>query len=80
MLFHQTKVAGGDANVILTIFLFKLSGNVQIWDAYLTFLTSYFTGFTLSKITNAYKDCFQRIQTMTGQAFRSDDHIGKSKF
>ena len=41
----------------------------------MTFLTSYFTGFTLSKITNSYKDCFQRLQNLTGQAFRIDDQV-----
>ena len=51
------------------------TGDVQVWDAYLTFLTSYFTGFTLSKITRSYKDCLQRLQTMTNQAFRTDDQI-----
>ena len=52
------------------IFLFPT--DVQVWDSYLTFLTSHFTTFTVSQITNAFKDCFSRLQEMVGQAFRSD--------
>lgn len=54
--------------------LFLLPTNVQVWDQYLTFLASHFTTFSLSKITQAYQECFQRLQSMTTQAnFRNVD-------
>ena len=52
------------------IFLFPT--DVQVWDHYLTFLTSHFTTFTLTQITGAFKECFARLQAMVGQAFRND--------
>ena len=52
--------------------LFLFPGDIQIWDHYLSFLTSHFTTFTLKKITNAYKECFQKLQTMAGDAYRTD--------
>ena len=52
------------------IFLFPT--DVQVWDHYLTFLTSHFTTFTLTQITGAFKECFTRLQAMVGHAFRND--------
>jgi hypothetical protein len=52
------------------IFLFP--GNIKVWDAYLCFLTSHFTTFKLSKITEAFKNCVKKLKQMAGEAFRQD--------
>ena len=52
------------------IYLFPT--NVQVWDHFLTFLVSHFTTFTISQITEAFKECFVRLENLVGQALRND--------
>ncbi len=49
--------------------------NIQVWDSYLMFLSSHFTSFTLSAITEAYKEFMQRLQRLKDQAFQDNSHV-----
>ena len=55
------------------IFLFP--GNVQVWNEYLAFMTSHFTTFSLSKITEAFKSCFQKLKEMALDAFQQSQDL-----
>ena len=67
-ILEDSKTLNGHWEELISIFPEELNA----WDEYLRFLTSYFTTFTVSKITGAFQKCFSKLKEMSYQAFGHD--------
>ena len=52
--------------------LFLFPSEIQVLDEYLRFLASHFTSFSLTNVTEEYKNAFQKLKNLAGDAFQQN--------